>query len=249
MKITDSIYLAASGSKWGFGITHELDCNVYLIDTGSGCILIDAGAGLETEKMDAVIHNHGYELTDIKKIILTHYHGDHACGASRIQQAAGCQMYAPAAEALAIQNGDETATSVALAKGGLYPADFIYPKSVDVAGLHEGDTVTLGSVTLTAYMVPGHSLCDMVLYGTIDGRKCLFTGDAVFVCGQVLIQSLPDVSLYPYACAMKRLAALDIDALFPGHGVFVLEHGSVHVKKASDAFQSGLIPPQLYYFV
>ncbi len=35
MKITDSIYIVASG-KWGFGMTHELDCNVYLVDGGDG---------------------------------------------------------------------------------------------------------------------------------------------------------------------------------------------------------------------
>ena len=45
MKITDSVYIVASG-KWGFGMTHELDCNVYLVDGGDGCILIDSVVGL-----------------------------------------------------------------------------------------------------------------------------------------------------------------------------------------------------------
>lgn len=247
MKITDNIYLVASG-KWGFGITQELDCNVYMIDTGDGCILIDSGTGMETEKMDKIIESHGFKLTDIKKIILSHYHGDHACGASRIQKATGCEIYAPAKEAKAIEEGDETATSVGPSKGGLYPLDFVYPKSSKVIGLEEGDTVIQGNVKITVHMVPGHSLCDMVMHTEIDGKKCLFTADSVFVCGQVLIQSLYDVSLYPYACAMKKLTELPVDAIFPGHGVFLLENGGAHVKMASDKFQSGLIPPQLYYF-
>lgn len=248
MKITDSIYLVGSGSKWGFGITHPLDCNVYMVDTGDGCVLIDAGCGMETHKMDEVIESHGYKLSDIKAILLSHYHGDHACGAGRIREATGCKVYAPAKEAVAIETGDEIATSVGPSKGGLYPLDFSYPKCPGVIGLEDGDTVTVGNVTFKVFMVPGHSLCDMVMYAEIDGKKCLFTADSVFVCGQVLIQSLYDVSLYPYACAMKKLAELEVDALFPGHGVFCLENGGVHIKTCADKFGTGLIPPQLYYF-
>lgn len=247
MKITDHIYLVASG-KWGFGITQELDCNVYMIDTGDGCILIDAGTGMETEKMDAIIASHGFQLSDIKALFLSHYHGDHACGASRIQAASGCKVYAPAKEAHAIEIGDETATSVGPSKGGLYPLDFVYPKTPGVIGLEDGAEVTVGGITIKVKMVPGHSLCDMVMMATIDGKACCFTADSVFVCGQVLIQSLYDVSLYPYATAIKELAEENIDALFPGHGVFCLENGVAHVKTAAAKFACGLIPPQLSYF-
>lgn len=247
MKITDNIYIVASG-KWGFGMTHELDCNAYLVDGGDGCILIDAGVGLDTDRMDGVLASHGFSLSDIRAVMLTHYHGDHACGAARIREASGCDVYAPSPEAEAISTGDEEATSLALAKGSLYPADFSYPRCPGVIGLNEGDEVTVGDVTLSVRMVPGHSLCSMAIYGTVDGKKCLFTGDSVFVCGQVLIQSLKDVSIFPYAQAIKRLAELETDALFPGHGVFCLENGGSHVKTAADRFATGLIPPQLYYF-
>lgn len=248
MKITDNIYIVGSGKKWGFGISHELDCNVYLIDTGEGCILIDSGVGLEPERIDNNIKEMGFSLSDIKMILLTHYHGDHACGAARIQKETGCKIYAPKKEAKAIEMGDEVATSVILAKGGLYPTDFEYPKSKEVIGLDEGDEIKLGNVELKVFMVPGHSLCDMVIYGEIDGKKSMFTGDAVFVKGQVLIQPLKDVSLYPYAEALKKLAELEVEAIFPGHGVFTLEGGIDHIKEAADIFSSGLIPPQLYYF-
>nr|WP_072514884.1 MBL fold metallo-hydrolase [Ndongobacter massiliensis] len=247
MKISDHIYLVASG-KWGFGISHPIDCNVYMIDTGEGCILIDSGVGLDTHRMDAIIESHGFHLNDIKAIFLSHYHGDHACGAARIRKATGCAVYAPAKEAEAIETGDEVATSIAPSKGGLYPKDFSYPKCPGVIGLNDQDKITIGNVTITVYMVPGHSLCDMVMYANIDGMKCLFSADSVFVCGQVLIQSLYDVSLYPYSQAMQKLAKLDVDALFPGHGVFCLEDGNVHIKTCAQKFATGLIPPQLSYF-
>lgn len=31
----------------------------------------------------------------METVMLTHYHGDHACGAARIKEASGCNVYAP----------------------------------------------------------------------------------------------------------------------------------------------------------
>lgn len=247
MQLSESIYMVASGML-GFSFTHVLDCNVFLIDTGDGVILIDSGVNMEVEKMDAVIRSHGFELTDVKKILLTHYHADHACGAARIKQISGCDVYAPAREARAIETGDEAATSVELAKGGFYPEDYIYPKCPGVKGMNDSETVSLGNVSLTAYMVPGHSLEDMVVYGEIDGKKTMFSGDVVFAGGQVLLQPLHDVTIAPYAAGMRKLAELEVEALFPGHGVFSLEDGGRHIKAAVDKFNAGTIPPQFFYF-
>ncbi|MCI8511553.1 MAG: MBL fold metallo-hydrolase [Lachnospiraceae bacterium] len=247
MKITEHIYVVGGG-KWGFGISHEIDCNVFMIDTGSGLVLIDAGTGLDPERLDANIESHGFSVKDIKAVVLTHYHGDHACGAARLQTLSGCEIYAPELEAQAILTGDEKATSVALAKGGLYPADFVYPKSAHVAEVKDGEMISIGNLVLKAYLCPGHSLQDMVLFAQIDGKNCLFSGDFVFAHGQVLIQCLPDVSLSPYAEAMRRIAKLPIEAIFPGHGVFCLENGVSFVEKAVESFDKGLLPQQLYYF-
>ena len=247
MKITDNIYIVGGG-KWGFGISQEIDCNIYIVDTGDGLVMIDSGTGLEPERVDANIESHGFKVTDLKAIILTHYHGDHACGAARFQKLTGAPIYAPELEADAIRNGDEIQTGLAGAKGGLYPIDFVYPKSENVIAVGEGETLTVGNITFTFYMTPGHSLQDMVVYAEIDGKKCLFTGDFVFAQGMVLIQALPDVSIYPYVEAMRKINDLEFDAAFPGHGVFVLEGGHKFVEFALAKFNVGLLPPVLYYF-
>jgi glyoxylase-like metal-dependent hydrolase (beta-lactamase superfamily II) len=210
--------------------------------------MIDSGVNLEPERIVNVIESHGFQPGDVKKLLLTHYHGDHAGGAAFFRNLSGCEVYAPAKEAEAIAAGDEDANSISLSKGGFYPSDYVFPKC-PVTPLYEGESVTLGNVTMKGYVLPGHSLEDMVYHGKIDGKQCLFTGDGVFAAGQVLIQSLHDVSIYPYKIHMKKISELPIDALFPGHGVFCLENGGDHVKAAVAKFESGLIPSQLYYFV
>ena len=247
MRLTDRICLVGGG-KWSFGLTHPLDCSVYLIETDDGCIMIDSGCGLNPEAIERSIKEAGHEMTDIKVLVLTHYHADHACGTAWIHEKSGCRVYTSVQERECIANGDDVASSLAPGRGKSYPADFVYPACPAVDGLDDGDTITLGDVTLTAYTVPGHSLCDLVLYGKIGDRNCMFSGDAVFAGGEILLQSLYDVSILPYYEGLRKIAALEVDALFPGHGQVVLSDGGWHVKRCLEGFDSGLVPKQFHYF-
>ena len=49
----------------------------YLIDTGAGCMLIDAGVVETSALLAASICELGYALGDIKLILISHAHVDH----------------------------------------------------------------------------------------------------------------------------------------------------------------------------
>lgn len=247
IKISDSIYIVGGG-KWSLGLTHPLDCSIYIVDTGAGCIMIDSGCALETERIEAVMRSDGFSTEDVKILVLTHYHGDHACGAAWIHEKSGCEVFIAEAERECVAIGEDVASSLAPGRGKSYPSDFVYPACPSVQGLKDGDTVSLGMVKLEVNLVPGHSLCDLTLYGKIDGKNCLFTGDAIFAGGEILLQSLYDVSIFPYAEAVYKLSEKKIDALVPGHGQFVLSDGGWHVEKCADGFRSRLVPKQFHYF-
>lgn len=63
---------------------------VFLVDTGDGLILIDTGLNAETCYLviDRIWQS-GHKPSDIKKIFLTHWHGDHSCNARVIQELTG----------------------------------------------------------------------------------------------------------------------------------------------------------------
>lgn len=248
MQITSRTYLVGSG-KWGFGLSYPIDCNVYLVDTGDGFVLVDSGCGLETDRIEQAISDHHFDLSDLKAVFLTHYHADHACGAARLHALSGCRVFASTPEAEAIIRGDEFATSLAGAKGHAYPLDYSYSACPCTEGLNDQQSVRIGEISFTCFHVPGHSLCDMALYAEIDGLQCLFSGDAVFAGGEILLQSLYDVSIAPYAKAMQSLSQLSVDALFPGHGLFCLSDAKWHVQKCWEGFESGLVPKQFHYFL
>ena len=71
------IYLVGSGN---FGISNMTDCNVYLVGSEESYALIDAGSGLQTEKILENIGKHGINGKKIKYLILMHAHWDHAAG-------------------------------------------------------------------------------------------------------------------------------------------------------------------------
>ena len=247
MRINDRISLVGGG-RWSYGISNPVDCSVYVIETGNGLIMIDSGCGIESERIEKNMAELGLSVSDVKILILTHYHADHACGSKWISERSGCRVYTSEGERDCIEKGDDVAASLAPNRGKSYPADFIYPACPGVTGLSDGDEISLGDVTLTAYTVPGHSLCDLTMYGKVGDKNCLFSGDAVFAGGEILLQSLYDVSILPYFEGIKKIAELDIDSLFPGHGQFVLSDGISHVKKCLEGFESGLVPKQFHYF-
>ncbi|WP_316178371.1 subclass B3 metallo-beta-lactamase [Bradyrhizobium sp. SZCCHNRI1009] len=121
----------------------------YLITTPQGHILIDTVMPESTAQIEASIGKLGFKVADIKYILNTHAHIDHTGGLAQIKQETGAQMVAGAKD-------------VPLLEGGFYPGreEERYlgfpPVKVDRA-VREGDTVTLGGVTLTAHETPGHS--------------------------------------------------------------------------------------------
>jgi len=247
MKITKNIYMIASGVLGGYRFTHPFDCNVFMIDTGDGCIVVDSGGGLEPERIDKVVEELGFKMTDIKKLILTHYHVDHAGGGAHIWEKSGCDVYAPIKEVECIRNGDEVANGTADSKArGMVAPDYVFRACPTAIGLDDGDVVTLGNVSLTAYTVNGHSEQDLIVVGDIDGKQCMFCGDYVFCNGEVFLQACPGCDLTDYTNGMNRLSTLKVDSIFPGHGVFALNDGIEFINKSLSYWNSGMLPPQLF---
>ncbi len=118
-------------------------------------------------------------------ILDTHVHADHVTAAGLLRARTGARTYASAAGA----------------------------PCVDV-GLHDGDEITLGAVTLTARTTPGHTDDSLTFVG--PGVAC--TGDTLLIrgCGRADFQNGDPAVLY--ASITERLFALpDATVVYPGH--------------------------------
>ena len=123
----------------------------YLITTPAGHILIDTGFDETVPIIQRGVEQLGFKVSDIKLLLSSHAHVDHVGGHARMQQLTGARIVASAADARV------------LATGGA--SDFIqWPRALILYQPVQADRivadreqVTLGGVTLTANLTPGHT--------------------------------------------------------------------------------------------
>jgi len=119
----------------------------YLIATTQGHILHDTG----TNEMHGVIVSNvkklGFRVEDIKIIISSHAHFDHVQGHAAMKKLTGAQVVALGGDAAALEAGQDNSA------GGFPGLVAVHVDRV----IKDGDTVSLGGVTLRALWVPGHT--------------------------------------------------------------------------------------------
>ena len=231
-----------------FGLSDDPDCHVYLVNGGREMALIDCGMA-SGDSLDRIISNvraEGLDHKKITKIIVTHYHMDHAGGAARFRERLGVEVVAPVDAATALRTGDERAVSLDVAKAaGFYAADYRFQPVEVMDEVREGDRVRVGSLELEVIDTPGHCDGHISLLLRSQERRYLFAGDAVFSGGRVVLQNIHDCSIQKSAASISKLARLEFDALLPGHAAICLDGGMRHVAIAEKACQSLFVPKNL----
>ena len=132
----------------------------YLITTPEGHILHDTG----TAEMHALIVSNveklGFNPRDIRFMISSHAHWDHVEGHAAMKRVTGAQVVALGGDAVALQSGQDNSAIGA--------RDF-EPVTVDRV-IEDGDTVTLGGMTLRALWTGGHTQGATMWMTTGPGR-------------------------------------------------------------------------------
>lgn len=72
--------------------------NCHLIIGARGCVLVDTGLPGSDEKIGRVLREHGRSFRDIKLIVVTHAHVDHAGAAARLRELTGAPILAHAGD-------------------------------------------------------------------------------------------------------------------------------------------------------
>jgi len=137
---------------------------VYLLTSPQGHMLFGAGFADTVDQVQKNVEAMGFKMADIKAILLNHNHADQSGGAAEIKKrtGGGAQVMAGFAEVPYLEHGGVLPP----ATNAGYP-----PVKVDRA-LFDGDVVTIGPLSVTAYLAPGHSASSTSwLYQVKDGGK------------------------------------------------------------------------------
>ena len=245
MKLTQDVYLVGGGD-YGFNLTHRLDCHVYVVDGGSELALIDAGFGPGTEEILALMKEDGLDPEGVSTIVVTHYHADHSGGAAAIKRATGARLAVGVEAAPTIRVADADQIGLNWAKTfGFYPADYEWePAEVDDE-FADGARIKVGELELELIATPGHCMGHYCVRLAGRDRTYLFSSDCVFWGGAIILQNVKDSNVQDYAASCNRIAALEFDALLPGHHLISLKNGRRHSETAAREFNRIGLPRDL----
>ncbi|MGD9714629.1 MAG: MBL fold metallo-hydrolase [Thermomicrobiales bacterium] len=245
MRLTNELSVVGGGDT-GFNISAPLDCHIYVIDGGTDAAIVDAGMGGPHGATEQILRNVGADGIShdrISRLLLTHYHADHAGGSADLRRKLGLEVLATPLCAATLEAGDEETISLPFAKqSGFYPADYVFEPCPATPSLTEGVTVEIGNLAVTVFETPGHSAGHVSFLVEGGEKTALISGDLVFWGGTIIAQNIPDCSIQDYASSTLKVAKIDFDAYLPGHFQISLDRGKRHLERAAEQFMKLMIP-------
>ena len=177
--------------------------NTYLIGTGDRAV-IDPGPA-DPAHIQAIVAAGGGQ---IRWILCTHTHSDHAEGVVMLQKATGAKVAAmPMAPGVSESDAGEHNVELVL--------DCV---------LREGSSLEIGGVPVSVLFTPGHASNHVCFLLPETGM--LFTGDHIMQGSTVVIWP-PDGNMRAYIQSLQRLLTLELNCLAPGHGHLI---GNPHAE-------------------
>ena len=135
--------------------------NTYYVGTGgisallltspAGHILIDAGAPKSPPMIVEHIRKLGFKVEDIRYILNSHAHHDHAGGIAELQKLSGATVLASPPSLYIFSSGQPDNTDPQFRD--LVPMTPV----TKMRAIHNGEVIRLGPIALTAHFTPGHT--------------------------------------------------------------------------------------------
>lgn len=195
------------------------DIASFLITGPNGHVLIDGGYPGTPPLIRASIAKLGFDIRDVKVLLNTEPHIDHAGGLAELQDSSGAKLWASEGSAKALANGGGDDTFLGPFSAVSYLPIFRYPPARVDHRFRDGDTVRLGPITLTAHITPGHTPgCTTWSFPVRDGDREL---QVVHRCSLTLPPSL-SLGEYPevraaFESTFRAMRALPVDIWLTAH--------------------------------
>lgn len=189
-----------------------------LIASSAGHVLIDGALPESAPEIMASIRALGFRVEDVKLIVNSHDHYDHAGGLAALQRASGAVVAASPRSAPVLRAGragsDDPQHDIALP----------YPAVAAVSVIADGDTLRVGSIAIVAHFTPGHTPGGTTWsWRSCDGSRCL---DFVYADSQAPVSAdgfrfsrnttYPD-AVQDFAHSFAVLDGLSCDVLITPH--------------------------------
>ncbi|MFC4559516.1 MBL fold metallo-hydrolase [Virgibacillus kekensis] len=224
IKLNDRIYLID-----GFDLGVPSRTGTYVINEDE-LTLIETGPSPSVKYLKKGLATLGFSPEDVKHIIVTHVHLDHAGGAGLfLQQCPNAKVYAHPRGARHLVNPRKLAAGARAVYGESFSELFdpIVPIPEErLIEKGEGDTLQIGKNCILSFLdTPGHAKHHFSIYDPVSNG--IFTGDTVGIRYEQLIQEgielyLPSTSPNQFDpndmhTAIDRMRRMNLDKIYYGH--------------------------------
>ncbi len=233
-RILSDVYLLASETTAS---------HTYLIDCGKdGVAIIDPGIPGNADQLLRNVEKLGFSKKDIRWVLNTHAHFDHAMADALFSQL-GAKIMIGAADADAVER--ESQVTAKFLEPELVKD---YPTARVDWRLSDGEELELGNKRILVLHTPGHTEGSSCFLLQVDGKNVLFTGDTVLYDYRLGWQGpYADNRAYEGSLAKLNNFKLDLapefrfDVILSGHGALVLDRGYMDIEKCLRAVQIDLL--------
>ncbi|QYC10989.1 subclass B3 metallo-beta-lactamase [Brevundimonas nasdae] len=189
--------------------------SIVLIDTGDGLILVDGALPQTVAMTEANIRKLGFRVEDIRFILNTEAHFDHAGGLAALARDSGAQVITSPIGAAALRAG-------LVAAGDPQESDISNsPPVPNARGIADGEVLRLGNTAVTAVFTPGHTPGSVSwTWKSCEGEACV---DVVFASSLNAVAARPfTYTGHPEVTAglrasIDRMEGLDCGLLISAH--------------------------------
>ncbi len=203
----------------------------FLIVSREGHFLIDGGMPENAEMVADSVKALGYDIRDVKYLLNSHAHFDHSGGLAALKEMSGAIMVATKGDCSALEGG--------FYLGSESDHDFDAPPVKVDRVISDGETLTLGGVTLTAHLTPGHTRGCTTWTMTSGGKQVLFFCSATVANNRlVATKAAPaqyDGIVEAYKSTFAKAKAWRPDIFLANHPGFFDMGERLDRRKAGDA--------------
>jgi metallo-beta-lactamase class B len=217
------------------------DVTSFLITTSQGHILIDSGFAETVPQIKRNVAKLGFKLEDVKVLLNTHAHLDHAGGMAELKEITRAKLFASQPDAELLARGG---------KGDFSFGDRLSYRSVEADKiLSDGEKVKLGDTTLQAHLTPGHTKgCTTWTTSVLENKQKY---NVTFVCstsapGYTVVDNpnYPNIT-QDFQKTFRKLKKIKTDVFLASHGIFFKLTEKVE-KRRNGAPANPFIDPQGY---
>ncbi|HTZ49025.1 MAG TPA: subclass B3 metallo-beta-lactamase [Verrucomicrobiae bacterium] len=129
----------------------DQDLASYIVVTNQGIILINSGVKEDVPLIEKGVEQLGFHYKDIKILLISHAHYDHAEGSAQIIKDTHARYYVMEADVPTVESGGKDDFQYG------HNTRFHFPAAKVDRILHDGDNVELGGSVLVAHLTAGHT--------------------------------------------------------------------------------------------